>query len=70
MRKIEIELSEEQYQLLNQEIAKTNDVNLIEETFSGTSIGLELTTIEGGISWIDVQTPNKVELGEVTWSLT
>ena len=69
MRKIEIELSEEQYQLLNQEIAKTNDINLIEETFSGFT--LELTCIEGGISWIDFEMQNnKVELGEVNWSLT
>lgn len=68
MRKIEIELSEEQYQRLNQEIAKGNDINLQEETHSGFTV--ELTTIEGGISWIDVQTPDKVHLGEVTWSLT
>lgn len=68
MRKIEIELSEEQYQLLNQEIAKGNDINLQEETHSGFRV--ELNSIEGGISWIDFEMQNKVELGEVTWSLT
>lgn len=68
MRKLEIELSEEQYQQLNQEIAKGTQMNFEEETHSGFRV--ELNSIEGGISWIDFEMQNKVELGEVNWSLT
>lgn len=68
MRKLEIELTEEQYQQLNQEIAKGNEINLEEETHSGFTV--ELTCIEGGISWVDFKMHNNVELGLVNWNLT
>ncbi|KEZ93522.1 hypothetical protein IL45_04735 [Nonlabens ulvanivorans] len=68
MRELKIELSEEQYKLLNQEIANGTQINFEEETHSGFTV--ELNSIEGGISWIDFKMQNELEIGEVTWSLT
>lgn len=67
MPKIEIEITEEQKIKILNEIRKGKELNLMEETFSGYSITLNV--LELGISWIDFKMHNEIELGEVMWKI-
>ncbi len=67
MRKIEIEITEEQYKLLNQEIEKGTLINIEEETNSGFNINL--ISIEGDVSWLEFVMQSKIDLGEVNWTM-
>lgn len=66
MKKLEIELTDKQYEKLLNEIKNGTEINIEEETFSGYSIALNV--IEGGISWIDFEMLRKIDIGEVSWS--
>jgi hypothetical protein len=66
MRKIEINLTNEQYQKLNNEIKNGNLLNIQEETSSGFT--LKLCNIEGNISWLEFEMQKNIDLGEVNWS--
>jgi hypothetical protein len=68
MRKIEIELSEEQYQQIKNEISKGNTLNLQEETFSGYS--LTLSSVEGGFAWLEFNMYDNIDIGDVNWSIS
>ena len=65
MKKLEIELTDNQYKLILAEIKKGTQTNFDEETFSGYNISLNV--IEGGISFLELEMLNKIELGEVNW---
>jgi hypothetical protein len=67
MRKIEINITEEQYKILQQKIEKETLINLKEETHSGFQI--KLNVIEGGLSWIEFEMNSTIEIGEVDWKL-
>lgn len=65
MKKLEIELTDNQYKLIISEIKKGTQINFDEETFSGYNINLNV--IEGGISFLEFDMLKKIELGEVNW---
>lgn len=65
MKKLEIELTDNQYKSILSAIKKGTQINFNEETFSGYNISLNV--IEGGISFLEFEMLNKIELGEVNW---
>ncbi|MDX5347261.1 MAG: hypothetical protein LPK19_08430 [Hymenobacteraceae bacterium] len=65
MKKLVIELSDEQYQTLKTEISKGMKINFDEETFSGFSI--TLSVIEGNLSWLEFEMYGQTNLGDVDW---
>ena len=65
MRKIEIDLTEEQYQKLTSEIKRRAVINLHEETFSGFDLVLGVT--EGNVSVLELKMGSVIKLGEVDW---
>lgn len=67
MKKVEILLTEEQFQNLTSQIQKGTELNFQEETFSGFS--LKLSVIEGGIGYLDFEMISKFDLGEVAWTI-
>ena len=68
MKKIIIELSDEQHAKMTEHLQKGTTLNLENETFSG--YGFHLKCTEGGISsWLEVQMNGIVDLGEVDWKI-
>lgn len=67
MRRIEIDITEQQYERLNAEMQKGGTINLNEETFSGYEI--KLSVAEGGFSWIVFKMYDDVDLGDVEWRI-
>lgn len=67
MRKIEIDLTEEQFQKLSSEIKRRAVINLHEETFSG--FDLILGVVEGDISYLELKMGSVTKLGEVDWRI-
>jgi hypothetical protein len=67
MNKIEIDLTEEQYQKMMAEMERGSRLNLNEETFSGYEI--KLSVAEGGFAWVDFKMYNEVDLGDVNWRI-
>ncbi|MGO4820586.1 MULTISPECIES: hypothetical protein [unclassified Flavobacterium] len=68
MKKITIELTEEQHEMMINHLQKGTTLNMNNETFSG--YGLNLKCIEGGISsWLEVEMNGTIDLGEVNWSI-
>ena len=68
MKKITIELTEEQHEMMINHLQKGTALNMNNETFSG--YGLNLKCIEGGISsWLEVEMNGTIDLGEVNWSI-
>lgn len=65
MKKLEIELTDNQYKSIVSAINKGTQINFDEETFSGYNISLNV--IEGGISFLEFEMLKKIELGEVNW---
>ena len=66
MRKLEIELSEEQYQQIIKEIEYSNRVHLQEESFGGYSICLDVS-IPNIFSVLRLKVASSIDLGEVNW---
>jgi hypothetical protein len=46
-------------------LKEQNEINSKEETFSGFSFTLSFTEL--GISWLDLEMNNKLEIGDVNW---
>ena len=68
MKKITIELTEEQYAKMINYLQKGTALNLDNETFSG--YGLHLNCVEGGIaSWLEVEMNGSLNLGDVNWNI-
>lgn len=65
MKKIEITLTNEQYDLIQKEIKTGAKLNLNHETFSGFQ--MIITDFIPGISNLEIQVYNKVDIGEVNW---
>ena len=65
MRKIEIDLTEEQFQKLTSEIKERAVINLHEETFSGFDLVLGVTV--GNISYLELKMGSVTKIGEVDW---
>lgn len=65
--KIEISITDEQDELLSNEIKAGAKLNFEEETFSG--FGLTLNVVEGNISWLEFEMYGKIDLSEVSWIL-
>jgi hypothetical protein len=68
MKKITIELTEEQHEKMMNHLQKGTTLNLDNETFSG--YGFNLKCVEGGIfSWLEVEMNGTLDLGEVDWKI-
>ncbi|MGK0254417.1 MAG: hypothetical protein ACI9OE_001918 [Mariniflexile sp.] len=68
MKKITIELTEEQHAQMMNHLHKETAVNIDSETFSG--YGLNLKCVEGGISsWLEVEMNGTLNLGDVNWKI-
>jgi hypothetical protein len=66
MKKITIELTDEQHAIMMNHLHKETAVNIDNETFSG--YGFNLKCVEGGISsWLEVEMNGTINLGEVNW---
>jgi hypothetical protein len=65
MKKIVIELTDEQFEQIQNHLATQNKINADEETFSGYSFYLNCT--EMGINWLEVEMNSKIDVGEVDW---
>jgi hypothetical protein len=68
MKKITIELTEEQHAQMINHLRKETAVNIDNETFSG--YGFNLKCVEGGIaSWLEVEMNGVLNLGDVNWKI-
>lgn len=68
MKKITIELTDEQHAKMMDHLQKGTTLNMTNETFSG--YGLNLKCVEGGISsWLEVDMNGILDLGEVNWNI-
>jgi uncharacterized protein (UPF0128 family) len=67
MRKIEIDLTEEQVQKLTTEIKERAVLNLHEKTFSG--FDLVLGVVDGDVTYLELKMGNVIKLGEVDWRI-
>lgn len=68
MKKIIIELSDEQHSKMTNHLQKATTLNLDKETFSG--YGFNLKCVEGGISsWLEIEMNGVLDLGEVNWKI-
>jgi hypothetical protein len=66
-KKLIINLTEEQSEILKDHLSEQSRINQEEETFSGYSI--TLIGLEMGLNFLEVEMNSNVELGEVTWSI-
>ncbi|MBZ9631602.1 hypothetical protein APR41_05270 [Salegentibacter salinarum] len=69
MRKLEITLTEEQYQHIQEEIKYGGRTMLEEETFGGYEITLHVG-VPNIYTYIEMSYINKIDLGEVEWSFS
>ncbi|MFO7720613.1 MAG: hypothetical protein R6W85_09270 [Gillisia sp.] len=67
MRKLEITLSEEQYQHIQEEIKYYNRVHLSEGVFGGYEITLHVSIPQVYGSLLEMKMANTIDLGEVEW---
>ncbi|GGW80149.1 hypothetical protein [Salegentibacter mishustinae] len=67
MRTLEIKLSEEQYQHIQEEIQYGGRKNLEEETMGGYEITLHVG-VPNIYTYLEMNYINKIDLGEVEWS--
>lgn len=70
MRKLEITLTEEQYQHIEEEIKYSNRIHLSEGIFGGYEICLQVGIPDVFGSFLEMKMANTVELGEVEWKFT
>jgi hypothetical protein len=66
MRKLEITLSEEQYEHIQQEINYGGRTMLEEETFGGFEVTLHVG-VPNIYTYLEMNYINKIDLGEVKW---
>ena len=69
MRRLEIDLSEAQYQHIMEEIGNSNRAHLQEESFGDYSICLKVG-IPNIFSILEMKIPSTIDLGEVEWRFT
>lgn len=69
MRKLEITLSDEQYEHIQQEIKYGGRTMLEEETFGGFEITLHVG-VPKIYTYLEMNYINKIDLGEVEWSFS
>lgn len=67
MRKLEITLSEEQYQHIQEEVKYTNRIHLSEGVFGGYELCLHVGVPDVFGSTLELKTNNSIDLGEVEW---
>ncbi|MGI0108228.1 hypothetical protein [Salinimicrobium sp. WS361] len=67
MRKLEITLTEEQYQHIQEEIRYSNRMHLSEGVFGGYELCLNEGVPDVYGSTLEIKTANNIDLGEVEW---
>jgi hypothetical protein len=67
MRKLEINLTEEQYQHIQEEIKYSNRIHLEGETFGGYELCLRVSVPNVFGSFLNMNTFRSIEIGEVEW---
>ncbi|MDI6047795.1 hypothetical protein [Flavobacterium yafengii] len=68
MKKITIELTEEQYANMKNHLQKGLALNVENETFS--VYWLNLKCVDGGLaSWLEVESNGTLNLGDVNWKI-
>ncbi|MCB7481609.1 hypothetical protein [Christiangramia sediminis] len=70
MRKLEITLTEEQYQHIVAERSYGNRANLEEETFGGCDICLHVGSPDVFTASLEMKMINTIDLGEVDWKFS
>jgi len=68
MKKIVIELSDQQHEIMLKEMQRCQKINAEEETFSGMEFNL-ITTDDGIMAYLDFKMLSKIEIGEVNWEI-
>lgn len=69
MRKLEISLTELQYQHILEERSYGNRTNLEEETFGGFEICLHVGSPDVFPATLEMKMINTIDLGEVEWEI-
>lgn len=67
MKRLIIEMSDEQSKKLKEHLENQNKINSEEETFSGFAI--ILVGMEFGLTWLEVETDTKESIGDVNWKI-
>lgn len=67
MRKLEITLTEEQYQHIQEEIKYYNRTQLSEGVFGGYELCLSVGVPDVYGSMLEMRSANTIDLGEVKW---
>ena len=70
MRKLEITLTEEQYQHIIAERSYGNRTNLEEETFGGYELCLHIGSPDVFPATLEMKMINTIDLGEVEWKIS
>lgn len=70
MRKLEITLTEEQYQHIQEEIRYANRTHLSEGVFGGYELCLKVGIPDVYGSFLEMNLANSIDLGEVDWKFT
>ncbi|WP_324720504.1 hypothetical protein [Salinimicrobium sp. HB62] len=70
MRKLEITLTEEQYQHIQEEMRYAARTNLNEETFGGYSLCLQVGIPDIFPAQLEMKMANSIDLGDVEYEFT
>ena len=70
MKKLEISLTEEQYQHILEEIRNSNRIYLSEDVFGWYELCLQVSIPKSFGSFLEMRMANIIELGEVEWRFT
>lgn len=70
MRKLEITITEKQYQYILAERSYGNRTNLVEETFGGYEICLHVGSPDVFPASLEMKMMNTINLGEVEWKFS
>ena len=70
MRKLEITISEDQYQKLNSIILKSNSDHLSEGVFGGYELCLSIGIPDIFPASLEIKTNKSIDLGEVEWKFS
>ncbi len=70
MRKLEVTLTEEQHQHIQEEIRYANRIHLSEGVFGGYELCLKVGIPNVYGCFLEMKMANTVELGEVEWKFT
>ncbi len=68
MKKITIELTDDQHEKMMNHLQKGTELNMGNDTFSGYSFHLKC--VDGGFaSWLEVEMNGTLDLGDVNWKI-